>query len=99
MPESSAPRPDSGRTISLQRTVSLALSGMVLLTASAIIWGTYVRSRETILLNSMELIVQAARESQERVLAYLEVIAQRLRRKRRRAGREMEVAGDRGVGA
>ncbi|MDG1479316.1 MAG: adenylate/guanylate cyclase domain-containing protein [Myxococcota bacterium] len=52
---------------------------MVLLTAGSIIWGTYVRSRDTILINSEELILQAARESQERVLAYLEPAARTVR--------------------
>jgi adenylate cyclase len=55
--------------------VSLALSGMVLLTAGSIIWGTYVRSRETILINSEDLILQAARETRERVQAYLDPAA------------------------
>lgn len=65
----------TNRVWSLQRTISLTLSGMVLITAGSIIWGTYVRSRDTILINSEELILQAARESQERVLAYLDPAA------------------------
>ncbi len=52
---------------------------MVLLTAGSIIWGTYVRSRDTILINSEDLILQAARESEERVLAYLEPAARTVR--------------------
>ena len=74
--ERGVPRTDdtvqSRRVWSLQRTVSITLSGMVLLTAGSIIWSTFVRSRETILVSSEELVVQAARETHGRVRAYLE---------------------------